>query len=139
MTTTIDWTSAQGALDRELIRLESLRTLRDAVQIAGGLQQTADESGKRLEAAQAAEAEAQADLEKIQQQVDAARSAADLEIAKASAAGDVVLTQAKVAASAIIAGAKAEAAKIISDAEIQTADARKRAQVLSAAIAQAGS
>jgi hypothetical protein len=135
--TTIDFTSAQNALDRELVRLETLGTLRDALRSAGGLQQASDEAGKRLEAALAAETAAQSDLEKIQLRVAAAQAAADVEIAKAEQAGDAVLTQAKVAAAAIVAGAKAEAAKIISEAEISTADARKRAAALSEAIAKA--
>jgi hypothetical protein len=138
MTTPINYQDAEGALSRELVRLDSLTTLRDALREVGSMQQSADEAGKRLEAARAAEAEAQADLEKIQQRVDDAKAAADVEIATAQAAGDAELTRAKNAAAAIIAGAEAKAAKIVADAETQTADARKRAQVLSDAIAQAG-
>jgi dsDNA-specific endonuclease/ATPase MutS2 len=134
----IDFQSAQGALDRELVRLDALSNLRDALKDIGGLSQAADEARKRLDEARAAEAAAQSDLEKIQQQVDAAKARAASEIAEAQAAADDVLTKAKVAAAAIVSGAKAEAAKIISDAETQTADARKRAKALSDAIAQAG-
>jgi len=135
---TIDFTSAQNALDRELVRLETLVTLRDALKDIGGLAQALDEAGKRLEAARAEEAAAQADLEAIKQRVADAQAAADVEIATASAAADIVLTKAKVAAAAIVAGAEATAAQIVTDAEVKTADARKRAQVLSEAIKQAG-
>ena len=134
---TIDWTSAQGALDRELIRLEALRTLRDAVQIAGGLQQTADESGKRLEEAKAAEAAAQTELDAIQRRVDAARASADVEVAKAQGAAEAVRLQAQNAAAAIVETAKTKAAQVVADAEAKTADARKTAAALSEAIAKA--
>jgi hypothetical protein len=139
MTTTINFQDAEGALSRELVRLDSLVVLRDALQNIGSLQQAADEAAKRMEEAKAAEATAQSDLEKIQLRVANAQAAADVEVAKAEQAADVVLTKAKVSAAAIVAGAEATAAKIISDAEVSTADARKRAQVLSDAIKQAGS
>ena len=46
-----DYTSAQATLDRELVRLDALGNLRDALKDIGGLSQAADEAGKRLDAA----------------------------------------------------------------------------------------
>jgi hypothetical protein len=122
-----------------LVRLESLIVLRDALRESGSLQQASDESGKRLEAALAAETAAQAELEKIQLRVADAQAAADVEVATASAAADTLLTKAKVAAAAIIAGANSDAAKIIENAKNQTAESTRRAQVLADAIKAAGS
>jgi protein involved in polysaccharide export with SLBB domain len=138
-TPAIDYTSAQNALDRELVRFEGLRTLRDAVQIAGGFQQTADESAKRLEATLAAETEAQNRLEALSLRVADAQAQADIDIARAHAAGDTELTKARVAASAILEKAKLEAAQIVSDAKSQTADSVRRAAVLADAIKAVGS
>jgi hypothetical protein len=134
---TIDFQSAQNALDRELVRLETLGTLRDALRSAGGLQQASDESGKRLEAALAAETEAQKRLEALSLRVADAQSAAAVEVAKAEQAADVVLTKAKVSAAAIVAGANAESARILAETETKTAAARKTAAALSDAIAKA--
>jgi hypothetical protein len=136
--TTIDFTSAQNALDRELVRLESLTVLRDAVRDIGGLQQSAAEAQTRMAAARTDEAAAQASLEKIQLRVADAQAAADVEIAKAEQAADGVRLRAEVAGQAIVEAAKTKAAQIISDAETQTADARARAQVLSDALKAVG-
>jgi hypothetical protein len=136
---TINFQDAEGALSRELVRLDSLGVLRDALREMGSMQQAADEAGRRLDEARAAETAAQSDLASIQRSLDTAKASAATEIAEAEQAAEGVRLQSQVAASAIIAGAKAEATKIISDAEVKTADARKRAQVLSDAIKQAGS
>jgi hypothetical protein len=136
--TTPNYQDAEGALSREVVRLESLIVLRDALREVGSMQQAADEAARRLEAARAAEETAQSDLEKIQLRVADAKAAADVEIAKAEQAADVVLTKAKVSASAIVANAEATAAKIISDAEAKTSAARKTAAALSEAIKAAG-
>ena len=134
-----DFTSAQSALDQELARHAAVANLRDAFREIGGLQQAADEAGKRLDAARAAETIAQADLVAIQKQVADARAAADVDIATASAAADDVLTKAKVAAAAIVAGARTEAERIVADARSQTADSVRRAAVLADAIKAVGS
>jgi hypothetical protein len=136
---TAAYADAENALSKEIVRLEGLIGLRDILRDVGSLEQAANEARTRLESARLNEAAAQAELDAIQRRVESAKAAAASEIAEAQGSADSVLTQAKVAASAIVAGAKAEAAKIISEAEISTADARKRAQVLSDAIKQAGS
>jgi hypothetical protein len=138
MTTPINYQDAEGALSREVVRLESLVVLRDALRDIGSSKQASDEAGKRLEAALAAETAAQAELEKIQLRVAAACASADVEVAKAQGAAETVRLQAQNAAAAIIAAAETKAAKIVSDSEVKTADARKRAQLLADAIQQAG-
>jgi F0F1-type ATP synthase membrane subunit b/b' len=128
--TTIDFQSAQSALDRELVRLESLGVLRDALREVGGLQQAADEAGKRLDAARAAEASAKADLAAIELQVENAKA----EIIQAQAAADDLITKAKVAGAAIEARARAEAERIVADAKTQSEQTTRRAAVLADAI-----
>jgi hypothetical protein len=136
---TIDFTSAQAALDRELVRFDPLANLRDALKDIGGLAQAADEAGKRLEAARAEEATAQADLEAIRLRVANARAAADVDIATASAAADDVITKSKVASAAIIEAAKKQAVEIVEQAKSATADSVRRAAVLADAIKAVGS
>jgi hypothetical protein len=135
----IDFQSAEGALSRELVRLEALANLRDALREAGSLQQATSEAKMRMDAARTDEAKAQRDLADIQQRVAAAQKVADVDIAKAEQAAEGVRLQAQVASAAIVEAAKTKAAQIISDAETQTADARKRAAALSDAIKAAGS
>jgi hypothetical protein len=135
---TTSFQSAENALTNEITRMQGIIDARDVLREIGTLRQAADESAKRLEAALAAEKEAQAELDDIQQRVAAARTAADIDIAKASAAGDTELTKARVAAAAIVEKARIDAAQIVSDAKSQTADSVRRAAVLAEAIKQAG-
>ena len=131
---TAAYADAENALGKEIVRLEGLIALRDVVREIGSLEGAGSEESARLESARIDEAAAKADLVSIRQQV----SDAAIKISEAQAAAEDVLTKAKVAASAIVAGAKAEAAKILADAESATVESRRRAQVLSEAIRQAG-
>jgi hypothetical protein len=136
-----DYQLAETVLSREVARLENLAGLKDLRDIfvnIGSLQNATTEAQARFEAARAAEVEAQADLEKIHQQVADAKAAAASEIADAQAAADAVLTRAKVAAAAIVAGAEAKASQIISDAEARTSETNRRAAVLADALKAAG-
>jgi hypothetical protein len=133
-----DFTSAEGALSRELVRFEGLTALRDVFTNLGSLQQATTEAQTRADAARAAEAAAQSDLAEILRQVSEAKAAAATAIAEAQASVAAVLAKANDDAAAIVAAAREQADKIISDAANATADSKRRAQLLADAIQQAG-